>query len=57
MRIRVEGTFRLPWPGEIGGQEVAEIYCARCAKDRLARVQAGEFAAMAMPQLRRAANS
>jgi hypothetical protein len=45
MRIRVGGTFRLPWPGEIGG-DVTEVYCPRCARERLARVQAGEYAGM-----------
>ncbi len=58
-RIRVDGMFRLPWPGELQG-EIAEVFCSRCARDRLARVQAGEFArddvAAFMPS-RRAANS
>ncbi len=43
-RIRVDGQFRLPWPGELEG-EIAEVFCPRCAKERLARVRAGEFAA------------
>lgn len=43
MRIRVRGSFRLPWPGEVGG-EVTEVYCPRCARERLARIQAGEYA-------------
>jgi hypothetical protein len=43
MRIRVGGAFRLPWPGEVSG-EVTEVFCPRCARERLARVQAGEFA-------------
>ena len=57
MRIRVAGAFRLPWPGEVTS-EVAEVYCSRCARDRLARIQAGEFAGdiQFMP-MRKAANS
>ena len=58
-RIRVDGMFRLPWPGELQG-EIAEVFCSRCAKDRLARIQAGEFAresAAALMPARRAANS
>ncbi len=43
LRIRVDGMFRLPWPGELAG-EIVEVFCPRCAKDRLARVRAGEFA-------------
>jgi len=42
-RIRVDGKYRLPWPGELGG-EVAETYCPRCAEETLARIQAGGFA-------------
>lgn len=42
-RIRVNGLFRLPWPGELEG-EIVEVFCPRCAKERLARVRAGEFA-------------
>lgn len=56
MRIRVKGMFRLPWPGEIGGQEVEEVFCVRCARERLAQVQAGEFAFVTYAG-RRAANS
>ena len=41
-RIRVDGVFRLPWPGELDGR-VAEVYCPRCAKERLARIRNGEF--------------
>ena len=56
-RIRVDGIFRLPWPGEMSG-EIAEVYCARCAKEMLARVQAGEFAyGLEARENRRAANS
>lgn len=43
LRIRVDGVFRLPWPGEVNAP-VAEVFCPRCAKDLLARIQAGEFA-------------
>ena len=42
-RIRVDGVFRLPWPGELDG-EIAEVYCSRCAREMLARIQSGEFA-------------
>jgi hypothetical protein len=56
LRIRVNGGFRLPWPGEVRG-EVAEVYCARCARERLARIQAGEFAGeYGVAAARRAAN-
>ena len=58
-RIRVDGMFRLPWPGELQG-EIAEVYCSRCARDRLARIRAGEFArdeAVGFMPSRRAANS
>ena len=44
-RIRVDGLFRLPWPGELNG-EIADVFCARCAKEMLQRIQAGEFAAL-----------
>ncbi|MCC8189983.1 MAG: hypothetical protein LIP77_04995 [Planctomycetes bacterium] len=43
-RIRVDGVFRLPWPGEVSG-ETAEVFCSRCARDMLARIRSGEFAA------------
>lgn len=56
LRIRVEGMFRLPWPGEIGGEQIEEVYCVRCARERLARVRAGEYAMVAYVG-RRAANS
>lgn len=42
-RIRVDGVFRLPWPGEMDG-EIAEVYCSKCAREMLARIQSGEFA-------------
>ena len=42
-RIRVDGQFRLPWPGELDG-EISEVYCPRCARERLERVRAGELA-------------
>jgi len=45
-RIRVDGKYRLPWPGELSG-EIAETYCPRCAEDTLKRIQSGEFAQMA----------
>ena len=54
-RIRVDGVFRLPWPGELDG-DIAEVFCSRCAKDMLARIQSGEFAREAMAE-RKAANS
>ena len=54
-RIRIDGMFRLPWPGELDG-DVVEVYCSRCAKDMLARIQAGEFAFHSAAE-RKAANS
>ena len=45
-RIRVDGKYRLPWPGELSG-EIAETYCPRCAEETLTRIQAGEFAELA----------
>lgn len=41
-RIRVDGTFRLPWPGELDG-DISEVFCSRCAREMLARIQSGEF--------------
>lgn len=56
-RIRVDGVFRLPWPGELDGER-AEVFCSRCARERLARIQAGEFArSWEMEAPRKAANS
>lgn len=45
-RIRVDGEYRLPWPGELGS-EIAETYCPRCAQETLRRIQAGELARLA----------
>lgn len=45
-RLRVDGKYRLPWPGELEG-EVAETYCPRCARETLERIRNGEFARMA----------
>lgn len=45
-RIRDNGQFRLPWPGELGS-EIAEVYCQRCASETLDRIQSGEFARLA----------
>ncbi len=45
-RIRDNGSFRLPWPGELGC-DIAEVYCQRCASETLARIQNGEFARLA----------
>ncbi|MBN2712093.1 MAG: hypothetical protein JXR97_06605 [Planctomycetes bacterium] len=45
-RIRVDGEYRLPWPGELTN-EVAETYCPRCARETLQRIRSGEFAEMA----------
>ena len=42
-RIRVDGKYRLPWPGELGG-EIAETYCPRCAQETLEQIRAGAFA-------------
>lgn len=55
-RIRVDGVFRLPWPGEMDG-EISEVYCARCAREMLERIQSGEFVAVAAGEKRRAVNS
>lgn len=55
-RIRVDGIFRLPWPGELDG-EISEVYCARCAREMLDRIQAGEFMVEAVGEKRRAVNS
>lgn len=56
-RIRVDGSFRLPWPGELDG-EISEVFCARCARDMLSRIQSGEFAALsAYEDRRKAVNS
>lgn len=45
-RIRDNGEYRLPWPGELG-HDIAETYCPRCARETLERIQEGEFARMA----------
>lgn len=45
-RIRDNGQFRLPWPGELG-RDIAEVYCQRCASETLSRIQDGEFARIA----------
>ena len=45
-RIRVDGQYRLPWPGELS-TEIAETYCPRCAQETLTRIQTGEFARLA----------
>lgn len=45
-RIRDDGEFRLPWPGELG-HEIAETYCPRCARETLQRIQNGDFALQA----------
>ncbi len=42
-RVRADGAFRLPWPGELAGEDVAETYCPRCAGETLSRIQRGEF--------------
>ncbi|MDR2392423.1 MAG: hypothetical protein LBE84_12200 [Planctomycetota bacterium] len=43
-RIRVDGRFRLPLPGERLEGRTAEVYCPRCAREMLVRIRAGEFA-------------
>ncbi len=53
-RIRVNGKYRLPWPGELS-REVAETYCPRCAADTLERIQSGELARSATRRLRQRA--
>lgn len=55
-RIRVDGVFRLPWPGELDG-EISEVYCAKCAREMLDRIQAGEFVTGMDGEKRRAVNS
>lgn len=55
-RIRVDGGFRLPWPGELEGG-VSEVYCPRCAREMLARIQSGEFAMLGVEETKRAVNS
>lgn len=45
-RIRDNGSFRLPWPGELGSQ-ISETYCPRCASETLSRIQGGDFARIA----------
>ena len=56
-RIRVDGVFRLPWPGELDGER-AEVFCSRCAREMLSRIQSGEFAGMTGTYAdRKAANS
>ena len=56
-RIRVDGVFRLPWPGELNGV-ICEVFCARCAREMLARIQSGEFASPeGGAEARKAANS
>jgi hypothetical protein len=45
-RIRTDGKYRLPWPGELSG-EIAETYCPRCARETLRLIQTGELAAIA----------
>ncbi len=56
-RIRVDGKYRLPWPGELT-EEIAETYCPRCAEETLARIRSGEMAAAAEQSFanRKAAN-
>jgi hypothetical protein len=55
-RIRVGREFRLPWPKELkGGDEVAEVYCPRCAREMLGRIQSGEFAAESLSAQKRGA--
>jgi len=46
-RIRDNGRYRLPWPGEISAG-VSETYCPRCAHETLTRIQNGEYARLAV---------
>lgn len=46
-RIRDNGHYRLPWPGELG-HDISETYCPRCAHETLTRIQNGEFARLAV---------
>ena len=42
-RIKDQGEFRLPWPGELG-YNIREVYCPRCARETLKIIQSGAFA-------------
>lgn len=42
-RIKDNGEFRLPWPGELG-TDIKEVYCSRCAQETLRLIQNGVFA-------------
>ena len=42
-RIKDNGEFRLPWPGELG-TDIKEVYCKRCAQETLKLIQHGVFA-------------
>ena len=53
-RIRDNGQYRLPWPGELSAQ-VSETYCPRCARETLRRIQDGEFARLAVANAERQA--
>lgn len=53
-RIRVDGRYRLPWPGELDG-EIAETYCPRCAQERLEEIQNGTVLRLAELRLQRRA--
>lgn len=50
-RIRDNGQYRLPWPGELSGK-ISETYCPRCARETLRRIQDGEFARLAVVNAR-----
>jgi len=47
-RIRVDGKYRLPWPGELN-EQIAETYCPRCAEETLEQIRRGEFAQLSTP--------
>lgn len=54
-RVRVDGRFRLPWPGELADEAVAETYCQRCAEETLARIRRGDFERISRAELARRA--
>lgn len=46
-RIRDDGQYRLPWPGELSSN-LSETYCPRCAHETLQRIQNGDFARLSL---------
>ncbi len=54
-RIRINGRYRMPWPGELAPQ-VNHTYCPRCARTTLAALQRGELPAHYQRAAREAAS-